>query len=506
VAEALKDVFALRLNINDDDTSRTGAFNEGISDAIESSTNATPIEVTMTAHAFVTGDEVFIAGHTTNTQANGVWTVTKTGANTLTLDGSVGNGVGGATGTVYKEAPKWVPILEDGFQVGEKVRRVDANTQHKDRGPRYSWPGHRNRDAQQIRTLVYPENAKFLLNMPIAVQSGTYIPKYHAAEEYFDVTLGTGTANFLPSGGGATVQTGRGALGLIAGGWSMSFDRESEDAIEVQLDCFINQETNITSAFPSIPSSVGSAYLGWPAQNPYRAKNTYIDFEFALADGTFTTGWTGDRLALTSATLSFSQTPEVTGNVSSSTPSLAGTWNQVRSGKPACEFSASLVLDNSDYLRITSLVALRKGRVRFMSVGDNPSGSTTSATNLAVGGTSVVVASNSGFHVGDCIILEQPTANKQQVVQITAIAGTTFTTTAAVVAMDGSGGGEDMTVRNTAMQVMVHSMDLADRTPPGASGNVKAVTISGSARLTPTTTTLVTLTAYNDDNAGYPSA
>lgn len=506
MAEALKDVFAFRINVNDDDTSRTGSFNAGISDSIESSTNATPIEVTMTGHAFITGDEVFICGHTTNTNANGVWTVTKTGANTLTLDGSVGNGVGGATGTVYKEPPRWIPILEDGFQVGEKVRRVDANTQHKDRGPRYSWAGHRNRDAQQIRTLIYPENAKLLLNLPVEVQSGTYIPKYHAVEEYWDVTLGTGTANFLPSGGGATAQTGRRGLGMIFGGWTMSFDRESEDAIELSLDCFINQEEGITAAFPSIPSSTGSAYLGWPAQNPYKAANVYIDFEFALADGTFTTGWTGDRLALTSATLSFSQTPEVALSRPSSTPSAANTWTKVYSGKPAAEFSASLILDNSDYLRITQLVALRKGRVRFMAVGDNPSGSTTSATNLAAGGTSLVVASATGFHVGDVLLLEQPTANKQQVVQITAISGTTFTISAADVAMDGSGSGEDMTVRNTAFQVKVHSMDLADRSPPSAAGNVKAVSISGSARLTPTTTTLISVLAYNDDNAGYPSS
>jgi hypothetical protein len=68
--------------------------------SISSSTNATPIAVTVTAHGYATGDTVVITGHTTNTNANGTWKITNTGANTFTLDDSVGNGVGGATGSV----------------------------------------------------------------------------------------------------------------------------------------------------------------------------------------------------------------------------------------------------------------------------------------------------------------------------------------------------------------------------------------------------------------------
>ncbi len=75
--------------------------------AIVSSTNATPIVVTLGAgHGIVTGDTVIVNAHTTNTKANGVWKVT-VATNAITLlnaDGtnSVGNGVGGATGTMRK--------------------------------------------------------------------------------------------------------------------------------------------------------------------------------------------------------------------------------------------------------------------------------------------------------------------------------------------------------------------------------------------------------------------
>ena len=75
--------------------------------AVASSTNASPIEVTTgAAHGYTTGQKVAIVGHAVNTNANGSWVITVTGAstfeltkNTVTGDISSGNGIGGATGT-----------------------------------------------------------------------------------------------------------------------------------------------------------------------------------------------------------------------------------------------------------------------------------------------------------------------------------------------------------------------------------------------------------------------
>lgn len=67
--------------------------------SIASTTNATPIVVSGTiAHGYQTGDQITIAGHATNTAANGIWVITVISPATFSLDGSVGNGVGGATG------------------------------------------------------------------------------------------------------------------------------------------------------------------------------------------------------------------------------------------------------------------------------------------------------------------------------------------------------------------------------------------------------------------------
>lgn len=78
---------------------------------ITSSTNATPIVITSTAHGFTNGDIVVITGHTTNTAANGIWAIAGVAANTFQLTdpitggNSVGNGVGGATGRAVNLGP-----------------------------------------------------------------------------------------------------------------------------------------------------------------------------------------------------------------------------------------------------------------------------------------------------------------------------------------------------------------------------------------------------------------
>lgn len=83
------------------DVKRYTLFDAAAPRAIASSTNASPIEVTMAApHGYATGDKVTIVGHLVNTNANGSWEVVVTGATTLELVGSTGNGVGGATGTL----------------------------------------------------------------------------------------------------------------------------------------------------------------------------------------------------------------------------------------------------------------------------------------------------------------------------------------------------------------------------------------------------------------------
>ena len=67
--------------------------------AITSTTNANPITVTTSApHGLLTGDKARIYDHQSNTAANGIWTVTRTGASTYTIP-VAGIAAGGATGS-----------------------------------------------------------------------------------------------------------------------------------------------------------------------------------------------------------------------------------------------------------------------------------------------------------------------------------------------------------------------------------------------------------------------
>lgn len=93
-------------------------FNAVTPVAVTSSTDATPIVVTATAHGLVTGDFVQIYGHTTNVAANGVFYVTKVTADTFQLQDRAlqtniaGSGGGAGSSGVLVKNPKIV-LAED---------------------------------------------------------------------------------------------------------------------------------------------------------------------------------------------------------------------------------------------------------------------------------------------------------------------------------------------------------------------------------------------------------
>lgn len=79
--------------------------------AVTSSTDATPIVVTATAHGFTTGQRVLIFGHTTNVAANGIYLVTRLTANTFSLQDEItgvnvaGSGAGSGSSGIAVLAP-----------------------------------------------------------------------------------------------------------------------------------------------------------------------------------------------------------------------------------------------------------------------------------------------------------------------------------------------------------------------------------------------------------------
>lgn len=88
-------------NVSPVSTQLTIAINEF---SITAATNADPISCTATGHPLSTDDTVLIAGVRGNYAANGVWVVTKSDANTFTLNNSTGSGLYTGGGTVYSGA------------------------------------------------------------------------------------------------------------------------------------------------------------------------------------------------------------------------------------------------------------------------------------------------------------------------------------------------------------------------------------------------------------------
>lgn len=86
--------------------------------AVTSSTDATPIVVTATAHGFSTGDFVMINGHTTNVAANGMFKVTRLSSSTFSLQNRytganvAGSGGGAGASGVVVIAPKILTSMD----------------------------------------------------------------------------------------------------------------------------------------------------------------------------------------------------------------------------------------------------------------------------------------------------------------------------------------------------------------------------------------------------------
>lgn len=143
-----------------------------------------PIIVTVNSpnfpHTWITGQQVTIVNHSTNTNANGTWTITQAGAFGFALNGSVGTATGGVTGGAYMS----------GYLGGASVA---ANSRAIYQSPHAS--------GWQIRLCAEPE----ISNLPRISFSvgygGTSIGEFpqlsHTTNiaEYFNINLSNPTAN-----------------------------------------------------------------------------------------------------------------------------------------------------------------------------------------------------------------------------------------------------------------------------------------------------------------------
>lgn len=110
-------------------TNGTGSLTKLDTGVITGATNASPIVITCNSHGLQTGNVVTISGVLGNTAANGTYVVTRTGANTFSLNSSTGNGAytsGGAWHVTGLYQMSLTLSAGNGFQVGTTYQvRID---------------------------------------------------------------------------------------------------------------------------------------------------------------------------------------------------------------------------------------------------------------------------------------------------------------------------------------------------------------------------------------------
>lgn len=379
---------------------------------------------------------------------------------------------------------KYVPVAVGGNDLGGSVGSEEVELERSDPGLTHLLPTTRNADKGKLDLVVYPENAGLLLKLAVTL-SASNLPEYFTAEEYNTTSPGPGFD--------AGDSTGRACSGCLADGFSFSFDRKSLGVLRLSIDAFINADRDLESAVPT-PT--------WPTQNPYVGKKCVVDVDFGDNSGSYS-GWSGDQVDLRSLSVSYQNGIELDlHRANESDYDLDGSWTQAYLGTPRAQVSFKLIQNSGKYTDLHRLeAALRKVRFRIAAKGSNPSGVETSASNVTAGSTkTLLVASTTGFAVGDVCLLRQETANKFNVATITTVnADTSLVFDSLDVAMDGS-GAEVITITNTAWQVKITDAVIKTASRPKLEGNVYVIDVTADAIVGPSNTAPLTVIAYNDDN------
>jgi hypothetical protein len=145
---------------------------------IQSSTNATPISIRRDGHGYITGDFVVITGHTVNTNANGVWKITVTDSNNFTLNDSVGNGVGGTTGTVRQINNKIISLASSPIQNIASDGNIGSSS-----NPRTIWTASSNVSCSLDSTSFKEGHVSDLISIAAAFTTGKAAVKSFSSKD-----------------------------------------------------------------------------------------------------------------------------------------------------------------------------------------------------------------------------------------------------------------------------------------------------------------------------------
>lgn len=381
----------------------------------------------------------------------------------------------------------WVPIAAGGLAITGGRETVDVETEHEDKGIKYSIPGARNSATSSMSTPLFPSRAGLLLDLATSYEA-TGLPTYHILDQYWqDDVLGGVTA--APNS-----ELGRRLIGCLWDGFSLSINRDQIGPVLLETTFYANQNVQLTgTATPVVASTGPTGFQSWPVEGPYTTGNIFVDF--VDSSGNFT----GNNTSVQQVTLQFGNAIEVKGFSASSTASLNNTWTQANTGRQTLTGSVVLYFDNPDYENYARGADIARFKMRIMGFGADPSGSTvTTGSYNPTSATSIAVSDETGFAENDWILVDDG------VDQVVVMIDDTPTTGALPVAVRSgmpTALGSGATVKNTAWEILVPLMDLTGEPQIGRDGVSTTVTLNFAGRVTVGSTSLVTVSAYNDNGA-----
>ena len=258
--------------------------------------------------------------------------------------------------------------------------------------------------------------------------------------------------------------------------------KSGNDITVASLSAGISGTTDVERTVPDAASDRPELY-------PYPTTNLFVDFDLDIA------GWSGDNSDVQSLTLQYDRaiTPK-TFRANATTPERNQTWSDLSQGIPTLSGTLVLKFGQDEYANIKRATAVRTAAIRIMGYHPSASGqTTTSAGETAGSNVTVAVAATSGFAVNDYVLLDDGT--NQAVAKVTTV-NSGVSLVIDVLDVNLSSGAA---VRNTAFEIKIPQIDITSA-PITQSGDDTIVTVNFEAVVTATTTSLLSVKAYDDDN------
>ncbi len=449
-------------------------------------------------------------------------------------------------------ARKLWPVDVGGIQLEGQPEVNRLQTLHLAQGSAYSFLNRRNANAGTINGSLFPELASTILhaagtNTSLLASDGK--PYRHQIVEYFGQSLGVDVS------GNSSSDIGQDKRGVVFNGFSMSLDRDGGGVVTASLSGYVNADYALgaVSSTTSDAESAGSSKVltlasstgfvkgdvvlitdggtGNPLTKtiitaisgndvtvaslsagisgtttvarsipdaasdrpeaelyPYPTTSTYIDFDLDVA------GWSGDNSDVQSVSLQFDQALTPKTFRPSSTAELNQTWSDLSQGIPTLSGTVVLKFGQDEYANIKRATGVRTAALRILATHPNSSGNTTTSAGETAGSSvTVAVAATSGFAVNDYVLLNDGT--NQAVAKVTTVnAGVSLVID--TLDVDLSSGA---TVTNCAWEIKIPQVDITSA-PITQSGDDTIVTVNFEAVVTATTTSLLSVKAYDDDN------